>query len=345
MITDTPSFVKLVYTGVGEYSYSMVCMDEAHLSVKHIGENGVVVVLNPSQYSVVLGVGNVGGTVTVTDALLGSQGMLSIERSLPLAQSVDFTNAGRLDMELLERSFDLTVMLIQQIADFASTSTFDMPWRGTWQTDTLYGAKDLVIAPDGDWYTCIEGHEASVFSTDLSASKWLLWIPMASYMASILNAIKTAEDLLASIKTVDGAGCGLDADLLDGKHASEFATATQGATAETAYTRANSAYTRADEAYALASAPSGFGNASKTCVIGAASAGPIREVALNPALRITGGGLTPSHSISLFFPGSFILFNPSAGHDPANDYGGTWEKRSVTWGSYTPSCDLWFRIA
>lgn len=33
----------------------------------------------------------------------------------------------------------------------------------------------------------------------------------------------SAEDLLESIKSVDGAGSGLDADLLDGKHASEFA--------------------------------------------------------------------------------------------------------------------------
>lgn len=37
-------------------------------------------------------------------------------------------------------------------------------------------------------------------------------------------ALKVAQaaDLLAMVKTVDGAGSGLDADLLDGKHASEF---------------------------------------------------------------------------------------------------------------------------
>lgn len=37
----------------------------------------------------------------------------------------------------------------------------------------------------------------------------------------------TAEDVLAKIKEVDGANSGLDADTLDGKQASEFATATQ----------------------------------------------------------------------------------------------------------------------
>ena len=34
---------------------------------------------------------------------------------------------------------------------------------------------------------------------------------------------QTASELLTSIKTVDGSGSGLDADLLDGIHASSFA--------------------------------------------------------------------------------------------------------------------------
>jgi len=44
----------------------------------------------------------------------------------------------------------------------------------------------------------------------------------------------TAADVLAKLKTLDGTGSGLDADLLDGKHASDFATSTQGAKADTA---------------------------------------------------------------------------------------------------------------
>ncbi len=42
----------------------------------------------------------------------------------------------------------------------------------------------------------------------------------------------TATDVLDKIKTVDGSGCGLDADLLDGKEASAFATAAQGEKAD-----------------------------------------------------------------------------------------------------------------
>lgn len=44
----------------------------------------------------------------------------------------------------------------------------------------------------------------------------------------------TAADVLSKLLTVDGTGSGLDADLLDGLQATEFATATQGALADTA---------------------------------------------------------------------------------------------------------------
>lgn len=39
----------------------------------------------------------------------------------------------------------------------------------------------------------------------------------------IVALTETAQDLLSRLKTVDGAGSGLDADLLDGKHATDFA--------------------------------------------------------------------------------------------------------------------------
>tara|TARA_R110000823_G_scaffold53848_3_gene132378 strand:+ start:210 stop:3233 length:3024 start_codon:yes stop_codon:yes gene_type:complete len=48
------------------------------------------------------------------------------------------------------------------------------------------------------------------------------------------TADQTAAQILTAIKTVDGAGSGLDADLLDGQQASAFATAAQGSTADTA---------------------------------------------------------------------------------------------------------------
>lgn len=48
------------------------------------------------------------------------------------------------------------------------------------------------------------------------------------------TADQTASEILTAIKTVDGSASGLDADLLDGQHATAFATAAQGALADSA---------------------------------------------------------------------------------------------------------------
>lgn len=45
--------------------------------------------------------------------------------------------------------------------------------------------------------------------------------------AALPSELYNAADVLAKVKTVDGSGSGLDADMLDGKHASDFATAAQ----------------------------------------------------------------------------------------------------------------------
>jgi hypothetical protein len=48
------------------------------------------------------------------------------------------------------------------------------------------------------------------------------------------TADQSAAEILTAIKTVDGAASGLDADLLDGNEATAFATAAQGALADSA---------------------------------------------------------------------------------------------------------------
>ncbi len=57
------------------------------------------------------------------------------------------------------------------------------------------------------------------------------------------TADQTAAEILTAIKTVDGTGSGLDADLLDGQHASAFATAAQGTTADNALPRSGGTMT------------------------------------------------------------------------------------------------------
>jgi len=59
------------------------------------------------------------------------------------------------------------------------------------------------------------------------------------------TADQTASEILTAIKTVDGSSSGLDADLLDGNHASAFATAAQGTKADAALPKTGGAMTGA----------------------------------------------------------------------------------------------------
>ena len=81
------------------------------------------------------------------------------------------------------------------------------------------------------------GTDVQAFSTVLSATTQ----PYTTSLNTKLNGIEagattdqTASEILTAIKTVDGPGSGLDADLLDGNHSSAFATAAQGTLADSA---------------------------------------------------------------------------------------------------------------
>lgn len=52
-------------------------------------------------------------------------------------------------------------------------------WQSTWETATPYATNDLV-RQNGDVYICLEGHTSGTFSTDLSASKWELFVSKGS---------------------------------------------------------------------------------------------------------------------------------------------------------------------
>ena len=81
------------------------------------------------------------------------------------------------------------------------------------------------------------GTDVQAFSTVLAATTQ----PYTTSLNTKLNGIEagattdqTASEILTAIKTVDGPGSGLDADLLDGNHSSAFATAAQGTLADSA---------------------------------------------------------------------------------------------------------------
>lgn len=66
----------------------------------------------------------------------------------------------------------------------------------------------------------------------------------------------TASDVLDKIKTVDGSGSGLDADLLDGNQATDFATSAQGALADSALQSGDNVSELNNDAGYLTSVPS-----------------------------------------------------------------------------------------
>lgn len=56
--------------------------------------------------------------------------------------------------------------------------TGSITWRSDWLTSTSYQKLD-VVRKDGDLYICLEEHTSGTFSTDLSSSKWEVFISNA----------------------------------------------------------------------------------------------------------------------------------------------------------------------
>ncbi len=102
-----------------------------------------------------------------------------------------------------------------------------------------------------------------------------LKVPVSSY---------NAADVLAKIKTVDGAGSGLDADMLDGVSSAGFATAAQGTKADASLQRSGGVMTgdlNMDGKYVLNIGQSGAAN-------DAATVGQVNAVA-GTSLQCSGG--------------------------------------------------------
>ncbi|HWQ76862.1 MAG TPA: hypothetical protein VN441_16265 [Syntrophomonas sp.] len=76
--------------------------------------------------------------------------------------------------------------------------------------------------------------EALSLLADLIAQAGVTESTLTAHIANLAAHGYTAADVLAKLLTVDGSGSGLDADTVDGNHASAFATASQGAKADAA---------------------------------------------------------------------------------------------------------------
>lgn len=123
---------------------------------------------------------------------------------------------------------------VDQVLAKASGDDYDTEW-----VDQTGGGGSGVVE------TIVEGPGISVDATDpanpeVSLSDETYTSAEKTKLAGIetgATADQTAAEILTAIKTVDGAGSGLDADLLDGLSSAAFATAAQGTAADAAKTK------------------------------------------------------------------------------------------------------------
>lgn len=111
------------------------------------------------------------------------------------------------------------------------------------------------------------------------------------------DSLFVASDLLTLVKTVDGAGSGLDADLLDGSHASAFAAASH-AHSGSDITSGTVAEARIDAAIARDSEVA----AAYAALAGAAFTGPVSAETLKSATVVNGvsfGWIAPTSGSSI----------------------------------------------
>lgn len=110
-------------------------------------------------------------------------------------------------------------------ANYVATSTTP-DWDKLSETVDLNGYLTKTDAasmyqPKGNYLTSVP--EEYVTETELTAKGYATTIQVNTKLDS---SAYTATDVLSKVKTVDGVGSGLDADLLDGKHGNEYALKT-----------------------------------------------------------------------------------------------------------------------
>lgn len=110
-------------------------------------------------------------------------------------------------------------------ANYVATSTTP-DWDKLSETVDLSGYLTKTDAastyqPKGNYLTSVP--EEYVTETELTAKNYAT---ITQVNTKLDSSVYTATDVLSKVKTVDGVGSGLDADLLDGKHGNEYALKT-----------------------------------------------------------------------------------------------------------------------
>lgn len=190
------------------FAFNFIYDLSSYISVLYTDENGVATLLSPSQYTLFLNpaaVGSlwgVGGTVTypLTGDPLDNGTSLTIQRILPLTQTISISNQGSFYPTVVERELDTLCMQIQQVSARTGQE------RGTWTTNTIYNYGDIVQdgvngANTQNYYICVIPNTSSTWTTDLAAGYWSLSIDVQTINDYANSAADSAADAAASAVT------------------------------------------------------------------------------------------------------------------------------------------------
>jgi hypothetical protein len=206
---------SVTYIGNGSttsFTFPFIGVSSSDIEVVYTDTNGTETILSPSQYTLVLNTAppgslwGIGGTVTYPASgnpiVAGSQ--LTINRTVPLTQTISINNQGAFYPQAVEQAIDLICLELQQIAN--RTGQF----RGTWATDIYYNYGDVVVdgangADTGNYYMCVSANTSGTWSTDLSNGDWVIFLNLQSLVPTTNNK-KYSKTITSSytVQSTDG---------------------------------------------------------------------------------------------------------------------------------------------
>lgn len=218
-------------TGTGPFAFTFNILADADIVVY---KNTTLLSLT-SDYTISTNA-NGTGSVTLTGSNNGTAlvaaDVLTIIGGRDLARTTDFVTAGALLASSLNEQLDGLVVMVQQLDEKITRSVktspgdvftdLELPLKDTRKGKALgfhatSGDPEAVTFYNspGDVRAAVEAASDSNVFTDSDHSK-------LNAIEANATADQTASEILTKVKTVDGTGSGLDADLLDGQEGSYY---------------------------------------------------------------------------------------------------------------------------
>lgn len=209
-VSTTIPTISYEYTGPGRYDFDFLTYEETDLTVIYTSEEGVATELVlETDYTVELSDTQDGGYIETTNPT-DTDGTLSIDRILPVEQSVDWVNNDPLDAEILERSFDRIVMILQQ--QDPSIVTTGLRWTGDWVANSQY--QNLNICSYLNDIYISNGNFTS--GSTFNLLNWSILIDLSDLYTAMAGASDDAADASiseanAAVSAQDAANCSYSA--------------------------------------------------------------------------------------------------------------------------------------